>query len=470
MIKQSLEQKLQQKLAPQQLQVVRLLEIPASELEDCIKQELIENPTLEEGEESSDNPDHTETTQESRYTEDIPDYKLNTYNHSSSDNQNIQEIPIISEKSLHELLQEQMALKLQTDKQESIAQQLIGTLDGDGYLRRELIDLVDDLAFFKNIECTEEEVEEVLHIIQGLDPAGIGARNLQECLLLQIERLPDTELNRLAHLIISKHFENFSKRHFPKIIKQLNCTKEQLQAVIGIIVKLDPRPGSSIDASSKPAQVVSPDFLLDVVDGELRLELNQSGFPQLRISSSYSQMLNEFSKKKEFKNKEEESTIQFIRQKIDSANWFIQAVKQRQETLRTTMLAILSFQQDFFMEGDKRKLRPMILKDIAQITGYDISTISRVSNSKYIQTHFGIFPLREFFSESIATVSGEDVSTEGVKLTLSEIIENEDKKKPITDHQLTAILQEKGYKIARRTVAKYREQLKYPVARLRIIP
>lgn len=474
MLKQTLQQKQQQKMSPQQIQMVKLLEVPTSELEDKVKEELIENPVLEEGDKGNNN-EHL-LMQDSKgtsdaYSDQVPDYKMkiNNYDPSSSIH-NIQDMTVARELSLQEFLIEQLSLKCNSGRERTIGIHIIGNIDREGYLRRSAVELADDLEIFKNIKCTEEEIENIITKIKELDPPGVGASNLQECLLLQLKRqAPSAEVTRAIE-IIANHFINFSKKHFSKVSHRLKCSMDELKASVEIILKLDPKPGSSIEGEGTVAESITPDFILELHEGELLLELNQSNRPPLRINSAYSDMLNEYSKKKKFASKEEESAMLFVKQKIDAAKWFIDAIKQRQHTLLSTMRAILQLQKEYFIEGDKKKLKPMILKDIAKISGYDISTISRVSNSKYIQTHFGTFSLKDFFSESIATESGEDVSATEVKMALAELIDGEDKKKPIPDNKLTSLLQEKGFKIARRTVAKYREQLKYPVARLRVIP
>jgi RNA polymerase sigma-54 factor len=349
-----------------------------------------------------------------------------------------------------------------------LGEYILGNIDEDGYLRRELINIVDDLAFLQNVETTEDDLEEVLRIIQDLEPAGVGARTLRECLLLQIEKRDKTQPSmNLAHTILESHFDEFTKRHYDKIITRLGITENELKAAIDEVLKLNPKPGGVYsDPFNKTSQPIIPDFILELSEEGFDLHLNSRNLPELRLSSAYSEMLQTYSKDRSQK-KEMKDAVMFVKQKIDSARWFIDAIKQRQNTLLLTMNAILQYQQEYFIDGDETKLKPMILKDVAEMTGLDISTVSRVANSKFIQTHFGIFPLKFFFSEGLQTDSGEEVSTREIKRILQDCIENEQKRRPLTDERLTEILQEKGYQIARRTVAKYREQLNIPVARLR---
>lgn len=482
MLKQSLQQKLLQKLSPQQIQMIKLLEIPTIQLEQRIKKELEENPVLEEGKEEDE---YTDTGEEEisednlnddvdefslddyLNDEDIPSYKLSSNNYSKDDKK--EDIPFSVGISFHEHLQDQLGLRNLTEKEEVLATYLIGNLDDDGYVRRKLEAVANDLAFSQNIETDEDELLEVLRIIQDLEPAGVGARNLQECLLIQIQN-KDREQPEidLAWKILKYYFNEFTKKHYEKIETRLNITEDQLKSAMNEILKLNPRPGSSFSSSSQAIQTLIPDFILENNEGDLQLSLNARNVPDLRLSYTYTEMLQSYSSKsKQEKTKSDKEAISFMKQKLDSAKWFIDAIKQRQNTLLLTMNAIIEYQYEYFLEGDESKLRPMILKDIAERTGLDISTISRVANSKYIQTHFGIYSLKYFFSEGLQTESGEEVSTREIKSILKECVENEDKKKPLTDDKLTNILKEKGYKIARRTVAKYREQLNIPVARLR---
>ena len=469
MLKQKLQQKLLQKLSPQQIQMIKLLEIPTIQLEQRIKKELEENPVLEEGHE-----DEQETTEDENLTEetidneedefslddymneeDVPIYKLSSRNVSTDDKK--PEIPFSVGSSFSDHLESQMGLRRLTEEQEVLAQYILGNIDEDGYLRRKLENIVDDLAFSQNISTTEEDLHELLRIVHEFDPAGVGARDLQECLLLQIER-KDMEIPiiKRARHILKYFFQEFTKKHYEKIITRMNLTEE------------DPKPGSSFsDPLNKSIQHIIPDFILDNKEGVLELSLNARNVPDLRVSRTYSEMIETYKINKNNQSKEQKDAVSFVKQKLDSAKWFIDAIRQRQNTLLLTMNAIIEFQEDYFIDGDETKMRPMILKDIAEKTNLDISTISRVANSKYVQTHFGIFTLKYFFSEGLQTDSGEEVSTREIKKILSECVANEEKRKPLTDEKLAEILQEKGYLIARRTVAKYREQLNIPVARLR---
>jgi len=480
MLKQSLQQKLLQKLSPLQIQVIKLLEIPTAQLEQRIKKELEENPILELDREQADpDKDETDNTPEQEVerdelsideyinNEDIPAYKLQARNFSKDDKH--EDIPFSNGASFHEHLISQLGLRILTDRQRNIAEYIIGNVDEDGYLRREIDEIIDDLAFAQNIEVDEREALDVLDIVQDFDPAGVAARDLQECLLLQIQRkdrsFPDTEN---AFQVLKNHFEEFTRKHYDKITKRLHIDEEELKDALGEILKLNPKPGSSYsNPMSKTVQHIIPDFLLDIEDDQFQLTLNTRNVPELRISNTYSDMLQDYSANKKNQSQDKKDAVMFVKQKLDSAKWFIDAIRQRQNTLMTVMNSILEYQRAYFMEGDEIKLRPMILKDIAELTNLDISTISRVSNSKYIQTHFGIFPLKYFFSEGMQTDSGEEVSTREIKKILEECISNEDKRKPLTDDKLAVILKEKSYNIARRTVAKYREQLNIPVARLR---
>ena len=471
-----------QKLSPQQIQMIKLLEVPTLQIEQRIKKELEENPALEEGSEEEDVP--SETEEEDQFDEkdkdqeeftlddyieddDIPEYRLQAKNYSKDEDRR-NEIPFSVGASFQEHLESQLSLRDLTEKQKILGEYILGNIDEDGYLRRELINIVDDLAFLQNVVTTEAELEEVLKIIQDLEPAGVGARTLRECLLLQLEKRDRSEPSlKLAYTILDSHFEEFTKRHYDKIILRLGITENELKAAIEEILHLNPKPGGVYsDPFSKTSQPIIPDFILELSEDGFDLHLNSKNLPELRLSSAYSEMLHSYSKDKSQK-KEMKDAVLFVKQKIDSAKWFIDAIKQRQNTLLLTMNAILEYQQEYFIDGDETKLKPMILKDVAEMTGLDISTVSRVANSKFVQTHFGIFPLKFFFSEGLQTDSGEEVSTREIKRILRDCIENEQKRKPLTDESLTDILQEKGYQIARRTVAKYREQLNIPVARLR---
>ncbi len=479
MLKQNLQQKLLQKLSPLQIQVIKLLEIPTAQLEQRIKKEIEENPILELDREQ---PDPDSDDQEPREPEnerdemsiddyisdeDIPAYKLQQRNFSKDDKH--EDIPFSNGTSFHEHLIAQLGLRRLTERQHEIAEYIIGNIDEDGYLRREVDEIIDDLAFSQNIEVDEREALDVLEIVQDFDPAGVAARDLQECLLLQISRkdrtIPDVEN---AFQVLKYHFEEFTRKHYDKITKRLHIDEDELKDALAEVLKLNPKPGSSYsNTMSKTVQHIIPDFILDVEDEEFQLSLNNRNVPELRISNTYSDMLEDYSANKKNQTEEKKNAVMFVKQKLDSAKWFIDAIKQRQNTLMTVMEAILDYQKEYFKEGDETRLRPMILKDIADVTNLDISTISRVSNSKYIQTHFGIFALKYFFSEGMQTDSGEEVSTREIKKILEECIANEDKRKPLTDDKLAIILKGKTYNIARRTVAKYREQLGIPVARLR---
>lgn len=481
MLNQRLQQKLLQKLSPQQIQMIKLLEVPTLQIEERIKKELEENPALEEGQEEEEVNTEAEEDQfdekdkdQEEFTiddyieeDDIPDYRLQAKNYSK-DEEKRTEIPFSVGFSFQEHLESQLGLRDLTEKQKILGEYILGNIDEDGYLRRELINIVDDLAFLQNLETTESELEEVLKVIQDLEPAGVGARSLRESLLLQIEKRDKSHSSmNLAHTILDQHFEEFTKRHYDKIINRLGISENQLKAAIDEVLKLNPKPGGVYsDPFNKTSQPIIPDFILELSEVGFDLHLNSRNLPELRLSGAYREMLQSYSQDKSQK-KEMKDAVQFVKQKIDSAKWFIDAIKQRQNTLLLTMNAILEYQQEYFIDGDETKLKPMILKDVAEMTGLDISTISRVANSKFIQTHFGIFPLKFFFSEGLQTDSGEEVSTREIKRILQDCIENEQKRRPLTDERLTEILQEKGYQIARRTVAKYREQLNIPVARLR---
>jgi RNA polymerase sigma-54 factor len=481
MLNQRLQQKLLQKLSPQQIQMIKLLEVPTLQIEQRIKKELEENPALEEGAEEEEIPAETEDDQvdekdkdQDEFTiddyieeDDIPDYRLQAKNYSKDEDKRT-EIPFSVGFSFQEHLESQFSLRDLTENQKILGEYILGNLDEDGYLRRELINIVDDLAFLQNIETTESDLEEVLKIIQDLEPAGVGARTLRECLLLQIEKRDNSQPSiKLAHTILDLYFEEFTKRHYDKIMAHLGITEHELKSAIDEVLRLNPKPGGVYsDPFNKTSQPIIPDFILELSEDGFDLHLNSKNQPELRLSSAYSEMLHSYSKDKSQK-KEMKDAVLFVKQKIDSARWFIDAIKQRQNTLLLTMNAILEYQQEYFIDGDETRLKPMILKDVAEMTGLDISTVSRVANSKFVQTHFGIFPLKFFFSEGLQTDSGEEVSTREIKRILQDCIENEQKRRPLTDESLTDILQEKGYQIARRTVAKYREQLNIPVARLR---
>lgn len=479
--KLSLQQKLLQKLSPQQIQVIKLLEIPTMQLEQRIKKELEENPVLEL---ESDNPDDLEDQEAPELKsendaddeefsfddymneeDETPSYKLSANNYSKDDK--YIDIPFSVGTTFHENLYDQLRLVSLTEEQNQLAEYIIGNIDDDGYLRRDLMAISDDLAFNMNMEVSEEELLDILKVIQDLDPAGVGARNLRECLLIQLSRKKGKELE-LAKIIVKDFFTEFTKKHYDKIQKKLELSDEDLKLGIDQVLKLNPKPGSSYsNPMNKSNQHIVPDFILDNIDGELILSLNQRNVPDLKINDTYLGMLRSLSENQKNRNKSQKEALLFVKQKLDSAKWFIDAIKQRHHTLLHTMSEIINFQKEYFQDGEETKLRPMILKDIAERTGLDISTISRVSNSKYIQTNFGIYPLKYFFSEGLQKDDGEEVSTREIKKILQDCIDNEDKKKPLTDEKLAQILKEKSYNIARRTVAKYREQLGVPVARLR---
>jgi RNA polymerase sigma-54 factor len=455
-------------------------------LEQRIKQEIEENPALEEAgaleDDQSDNIDHDDTddgTMEDEYDskddefdlddymqdDEIPSYKTATSNQSADDER--KEIPYASGVSFQEMLLTQLGLRMLSEKQRTIAETIIGNLDDSGYLQRDIGAMVDDLAFAQNITVADDEILEVLGVVQEFDPSGVGARNLQECLLIQLKRKRNGESSsiNLAIQILEHHFNEFVKKHYEKIMKKARITEEELKDALTEVLKLNPKPGNSLGETTKTNQYVIPDFIITNTNGDIELSLNSRNTPELRLSRAYTNMLEAYAENK--KDKQKKEAFMFVKQKIDSAKWFMEAIRQRQNTLFVTMNAIMEFQRDYFISGDETKLKPMILKDIADIVNLDISTISRVANSKYVQTPFGTFLLKSFFSESMQTESGEEVSTREIKKILSECIEGEDKSKPHTDEQLTNILKEKGYNIARRTVAKYREQLNIPVARLR---
>jgi RNA polymerase sigma-54 factor len=483
-LRQGLHQKLLQKLSPQQIQLMKLLQIPVANLEQRIKEELQDNPALEEGNEEIEeeyNTDEEETPQEDdeelgereedisldEYLDDdeIPDYKTSVNNSSADDER--RDIPLGAVGNFQDHLLSQLYLLQLDDREYHIAEQLTGSIDDDGYLRRELTAIVDDLAFSQNINATVPELEKILKDIQSLDPPGIGARTLQECLLLQVERKNEKRDSLvLARRILKNYFEEFSRKHYEKIGKELNVEDDVLKKAIGEILKLNPRPGNTMNQGQRSIEHIIPDFIITNSDGKLELTLNARNAPELRISRDYKDMLQQYSKEKT-KSKASKDAIVFVRQKLDSAKWFIDAIKQRQHTLFETMKTIMDYQHEYFIEGDIRKLKKMVLRDIAEKIGMDISTVSRVANSKYVQTHFGTFLLKSFFSEGLQTESGEEVSSKEVKQILTDCIGTEDKRKPLTDDALTKILNDKGYNIARRTVAKYREMLDIPVARLR---
>ena len=490
-LSQGLYQKQLQKLSPQQIQLMKLLQVPTAQLEERIKEEIEENPALEEAEdgheteydESKDEFSDTDTGDTemdgsvdeyenidiSEYVSDgddeVGDYKLKDTNYPELDEG--KEIPIKVERGFNEFMLEQLGMLTIDEQQKKVALQIIGNLDDDGYLRREFSAIVDDLAFRQNITTTEEEIAELVLQIQQFDPPGIAARNLQECLLLQLERkLHEGKHVEMAIKVLEKYFDEFTKKHYEKIQRGYDLNDDQLREVINQIVKLNPKPAGAVGESGRAESYVVPDFFIYNNAGKLELTLNNKNAPDLRISEGYRDMLKEYDRGSK-KDKRQKEAVIFIKQKIDAAKWFIDAIKQRHNTLLNTMEAIMNYQRAFFISGDETDLRPMILKHIAEETNLDISTVSRVANSKFVQTEFGTYRLKFFFSESLQTDSGEEVSTREVKKILSNIIEAEDKKHPYSDEKLTEMLQEKGYNIARRTVAKYREQLNISVARLR---
>jgi len=491
MLKQSLSQKMMQKLSPQQIQLMKLLQIPTATLDQRIKEELEANPALDEGEDYNDVFDLESKEDDKKddeiefelddylkeYIEDDPtSYKMKGESYSSEDEKTI---PIAVQNSFHEQLEAQVGLlELDNEEDELIANQIVGSIDEDGYLRREPSEILDDLMFSQNIYTTTEKIEEILDLVQKFEPPGVGSRNLQECLINQlafkIEKGEENhiEAKNLAMKILSNNFDEFTKKHYQKLKKYYNISDSELKDAIDEILKLNPKPASAVNSSRDAVnQYVVPDFIIQNRDGELDLSLNSKNAPDLRINDQYMDMLKGFNATSKAKgkksSKKEKEAVMFIKQKIDSAKWFIDAIKQRQDTLYRTMYSIMQFQYDYFVTGDERRLKPMILKDIAEITGLDISTVSRVANSKFVQTEFGTKRLKDFFSESLKTQDGSEVSTLEVKNILSDIINNESKRKPLSDEKLKDMLTKRGYSIARRTVAKYREQLNIPVARLR---
>ena len=479
MQKLGLNQSLQQKLSPQQIQFIKLLQVPTAELENRIEEELETNPALEEGEEKEvqedsntdeELPEQTSSEEEVDIKDYLQDDDYSGYKmQGDGDDEEEREMPIPMATSLHESLMNQLDFLGLTEKEYVIGKQLVGSIETDGYIRRDLGAIVNDLAFSQGIETNAEEVEKILKRIQTFDPPGIAARDLQECLLLQLDRM-DNGHNidvAVAKKIITECFDEFTKKHYQKIQKKLETEDEEfVKDAIELIVKLNPKPGGGAAASMVKNQYIIPDFILTNNNGKLELALNSRNAPELRISRSYSEMFKAYDKSNK-RDKKLKEAVTFVKQKLDAAKWFIDAIKQRQQTLLRTMRAIVDFQYDFFLEGDETKLKPMILKDIASMINMDISTVSRVASSKAVQTDFGIFPLKYFFSEGISTDSGEEVSSREVKQIIKDIIDSEDKNKPYSDDKLEKILNEKGYNIARRTVAKYREQLNIPVARLR---
>lgn len=483
MLKQQLNFKLSQKLSPQQIQLMKLIQLPTQAFEQRIKQEMEENPALEGGKEEKneyeddlgtedyqDDDPGTESIEteidvdEYLSDDEIPSYRLQANNYSADDED--KHVPYASGTSFTQFLKTQLStLRLDEDEKE-IAEFLVGSVDESGYIRRSIQDIVDDLAFTQNIYTDEASVEKVLKYVQELDPAGVGARSLQECLLIQLDRREPTRAVSLAAEIIEKSFEQFSKRHYQKLLSKHDISEEELRDVIDLIGHLNPKPGGAYSENTRIVEHVIPDFTIKIVDGELELSLNGRNAPEMHVSKDYSEMLQGYKASKE-KSKTQKDAVLFIKQKLDAAKWFIEAIKQRQTTLFVTMSAIMNYQKEYFLTGDERNLKPMILKDIADEIDMDVSTVSRVANSKYVDTPYGTKLIKDFFSESMKNDQGEDVSTREIKKILEMTIEDENKRKPLTDEKLAQMLKEKGYPIARRTVAKYREQLDIPVARLR---
>ena len=482
MLKQHLQFKLSQKLSPQQIQLMKLIQLPTQAFEQRLKQELEENPALETGKEeletASDEYDdiyEDDSDNETINTEDIniddylsddeiPDYRTKANNYSSDDEE--KSVPYAAGISFNQYLINQLNTFYLSDDEWTIAEFLVGSVDESGYIRRPIADIMDDLAFTQNVYTDEQTIEKILTIVQDLDPPGVGARSLEECLIIQLERKELTPSVELAIAILKKSFEHFTKKHYQKLIQKHNISEAELKEAIGEIEKLNPKPGGSYSGNNRIVEHVVPDFAIRIVEGELELTLNGRNAPELHVSREYSNMLKGYKEAKD-KSKSQKDTVMFIKQKLDAAKWFIDAIRQRQQTLFITMNSIMHYQSEYFLTGDERNLRPMILKDIADEIGMDVSTVSRVANSKYVDTPYGTKLIKEYFSESMKNEQGEDVSTKEIKKILETVIQNEVKKKPLTDDKLAAILKAKGYPIARRTVAKYREQLNIPVARMR---
>lgn len=484
MLKQQLNFKLSQKLSPQQIQLMKMIQLPTQAFEQRIAQELEENPALEGGKEEIENFDDEFSNDEfdDNYDEgnevietdinvddylsddEVPSYKLSANNYSADDEE--RQMPYAAGTSFTQYLMQQLNTYRLDEEEKEIAQFLVGSVDESGYIRREIQDIVDDLAFTQNVYTTEDKVEKVLKVVQELDPAGVAARDLQECLLIQLERKEQTPSVALAIDILDDSFDHFSKKHYKKLIQKFDITEDQLRDAIHEIETLNPKPGGTYSGNNRIVEHVVPDFAIKIVDGELDLTLNGRNAPELHVSHDYTNMLKGYKESKE-KSKAQKDAVMFIKQKLDAAKWFIEAIKQRQQTLFVTMNAIMHHQEEYFLTGDERKLKPMILKDIADKISMDVSTVSRVANSKYVDTPYGTKLIKEFFSESMKNDQGEDVSTREIKKILEITISEENKRKPLTDDKLAKILLEKGYPIARRTIAKYREQLDLPVARLR---
>ena len=481
MLKQSLEYKLLQKLSPQQIQLMKLIQLPTQAFEERLKQEIEENPALDTGKDNSDADDDFSNEYEDAGNEkieaedinideylsddEIPNYKTQANNYSSDDEE--KNVPYAAGTSFHQSLVNQLNTFNLNEEERAIADFLVGSIDDSGYIRREIIDLVDDLAFTANVFTTEEKVIEVLKkVIHTLDPTGVGARDLKECLIIQLKTKESNKVRSLAIDVLENAFDHFVKKHYKKLQEKFNISENELKEINSEISKLNPKPGNSYAGNNKIAEQIVPDFYIKIIDGELDLTLNARNAPELHVSREYNNMLKGYQESNS-KSKSRKDAVFFIKQKLDAAKWFIDAIKQRQQTLLVTMNTIMHYQYDYFLTGDERKLKPMILKDIADKINMDVSTVSRVANSKYVSTPYGTKLIKEFFSESMKNDQGEDVSTKEIKKILETVIAEENKKKPLTDEKLSGILKEKGYPIARRTVAKYREQLDLPVARLR---
>ena len=465
MLKQTQQLKQTQKLSPLQIQTIKLIELPAPELEQRIQKELEENPVLEEVTDDSPESQEKKNVSLSEYSgsDPTPSYKLYVNNQGKDLKPQYNTFSV--QESFHQNLESQLGYCKLDDRRRQIASFIIGMIDDDGYLRRDLESLTDDISFRLGIETDVEEVEDLLHMIQEFDPVGVGARDLRECLLLQLDAKKQTPAVQLAARILRDHFVEFTKKHYSKITSRLGITEDELKEAIAEIVRLNPRPGGQIDDSyTEQVQQVVPDFLVELKEGEPVMSMPRFSVPELKVNKKYADVLMEAANSA---TREKKEAATFVKQKLDSAKWFIEAIKQRHNTLQNTMNAIIEYQHDFFIDGDETQLKPMVLRNIAEKTGLDISTISRVVNCKYVQTHFGIYPLKYFFSEGLVTNDGEEVSTREIKTILTTSIEEEDKRKPLTDEELVTVLSEKGYKVARRTVAKYREQLNIPIARLR---
>ncbi len=484
MLKQSLHQRLLQKLSPQQIQLMKLIQLPTQAFEERLKQEIEENPALDTGKEEKEtfedslenDVDYDDSGNEKIEAEDInideylsddeyPSYKTQSNNYAADDDE--KQVPYAAGTTFHQSLKNQLNTFRIDEQERSIAEFLVGSIDDSGYIRRDIIDIVDDLAFTQNVYTEEETVERILKsVVQTLDPIGVGARDLKECLIIQLKSKSPTKTKSLAINILENAFDHFVKKHYKKLLDKFNISEEELKEVNTEISKLNPKPGSSYAGNNKIAEQIVPDFTIRIIEGKLELTLNSRNAPELHVSREYNNMLKGYQDSKD-KSKSQKDAVMFIKQKLDAAKWFIDAIKQRQQTLLVTMNAIMHYQYDYFLTGDERKLKPMILKDVADKIKMDVSTVSRVANSKYVSTPYGTKLIKDFFSESMKNDQGEDVSTREIKKILENVIAEEDKKKPLTDEKLSKILKEKGYPIARRTVAKYREQLDIPVARLR---